>query len=64
MVLLDELVLIRVEEVLYLGENQNMVIEFVCIFGVVVLAFGVFAFDFDGGIWDYRLWSKVGKSVQ
>ena len=27
---------------------------------VFVLPFGVFAFDFDGGKWDYRLWGKVG----
>ena len=38
------------EEVLYLGENQSMVIKFGQLFlAVVVLAFGVFAFDFDGG---------------
>ena len=27
---------------------------------VVVFAFGVLAFDFGGGIWDYGLWGKVG----
>ena len=39
-----------------------MVVKFVRLFvAAVVLAFGVFAFDFDGGIWDYRLWGKVGE---
>ena len=27
----------------------------------VVLAFGVFALEFDGRIWDHRLWGKVGE---
>ena len=39
-----------VEEMLCLGENQSMLIKFARLFiAVVVLAFGVFAFDFDGG---------------
>ena len=39
---------------LYFEENQGMVVKFVWLFvAVIVLAFGVFAFDFDGGIWDY-----------
>ena len=38
-----------VEGVLYLEENQNLVVNSVRLFvAVVVLAFGVFAFDFDG----------------
>ena len=46
----------------YLEENQSMAIKFVQLFvAVVVLAFCVFAFDFDGGILDYRLWGKEGR---
>ena len=42
-----------VEGVSYLEENQSMAIKFVQLFvAVVVLEFGVFAFDFDGG---YRI---------
>ena len=49
-----------VEGVSYLVENQSMAKKFVQLFVVVVLSFGVFAFDYDGGIWGYRLWGKVG----
>ena len=38
-----------VEEVSYLQENRSMAIKLVQFFVVVVLAFGVFEFDFDGG---------------
>ena len=39
-----------------------MAIKSVYLFGVVVvLAFGVFAFDFDWWVWDYGLWGKVGE---
>ena len=42
--------------------NQIIVVKFVLLsVAVVVLAFGVFAFDFDGVIWDFRLWGKVGE---
>ena len=63
---MEELVYVVVGEVSYLEENQSMAIKFVQLFDVVVaLGFGVFAFDFDGGIWDYGLWGKVGGgSVQ
>ena len=49
MVLVEELVYVLMEEVLYLGENQRMA-KFVRLFVVaLVFAFGVFAFEFDGG---------------
>ena len=56
----EKLVYGLVEEVLFLEENQNMAVKSVLLFvAIVVLAFGVFAFDFDGVKRDYRLWGKV-----